>query len=171
MMDRSMTRRWRTYGTNLLRGVALLLLLSTVLCLFSGCIFIPRYRYYNDIDAESVSAIAIYDLRDSDVYTSDFQEIQEPLCTLTEDQTEAFLSDLAKFRFSDHILIILAAMDPSFYYGDWVVCIHFTDGGYRLISNGGFGERFAADGTLVSSNHYSCDSKDWEALISKYLPQ
>lgn len=87
---------------------------------------------------------------------------------MEEDQIEDFLNDFAQLEFTDYIIITIAAVDPSFNYGKWVVRINFTDGSYVMHSCGGYQESFNSSGELVESNHYECELEDLEELIGKY---
>ncbi len=78
------------------------------------------------------------------------------------------MSDFSKVKFSDTIIIVLASIDPSFYYGEWVIRINFTDGLYSFYSCGGYGETYDAEGDRVSTTHFSCDYDVLENLISDY---
>lgn len=153
-----------------LRPVLMLTLLLTVLVSFSSCILIPVYKYHDDIDAETVSSIDIYDLRSTQIHHSGFLETEQPVYTLSEDQVDTFLADLAEIRFEDTIIIVLTPIDPSFNYGDWVVRINYTDGSYSLISSHGYGETFDQNNVKTDSDHYGCDDEEWEDLIRGYIP-
>ena len=146
-----------------------LMLIITVLCVsLTGCV---TFRdHIDNIDDENVSSIEIYDLRESQFSESGFYENVDSVYTLDETIHSDFLDDLAKIQFSD-TLILFAASDPSFYYGDWVVRINFTDGSYRFVSCGGYGETFDKDGNGIDSDHYGCDDEVWEHLIASYIPE
>ena len=122
----------------------------------SGCTVIPIYKNF-DLNPETVSSVQIYDLRLGDSYYDDFLEQEFLLVhTLEASQTSDFLSDLAEIRFSDHLIITIAAMDPNFQYGDGVVRVNYTSGAYSLISCDGYGTDYDADGertptTLVAT--------------------
>lgn len=150
------------------------LLLFVLICILSvsltSCIIIPLRRHYT-YSADKVSSIRFYDLRDSENRGSRFYEEETPVYTLPDEQNKEFLKDFSKITFKDTIVIVLAAMDPSFYYGDWVVEIVFADGSYSFYSTGGFGETFNANGECVKTNHYSADDEDLEKLIGKYYEQ
>ena len=136
----------------------------------SGCIVIPIYKNF-DLDPETVSSVQIYDLRFGDSYYDDFLEQEFLLVhTLEASQTSDFLSDLAEIRFSDHLIISIAAMDPSFHYGDWVVRVNYTSGAYSLISCDGYGTEYDANGELIKTHHFGCDNEEWKDLIMRYLP-
>lgn len=138
-----------------------------MLVTLTGCIIIPIPKRY-EIALEDVSSIDIYDLRDCDYY---YPSEETLVYTIEEDQMEDFLQDLSDVPFTDIIIIVLAAIDPSFNYGDWTVRINYTDGSYTYISCGGYGTTHDADGSLIDSNHYSCDTDEWEAFIEKYVPE
>ncbi|MBE6648306.1 MAG: hypothetical protein E7614_02155 [Ruminococcaceae bacterium] len=145
-------------------------LILLMLVSLTSCIIIPRYKRYDDINSENVSSIMIYDLRECETTDSTFLKNEEPVYTLPDEKLKDFLDDLADIQFSDHILIILAAVDPSFNYGDWVARINNTDGTYLLISSHGYGEAYNSSGQVTDTNHYGCDNEEWAEFISRYLP-
>ena len=146
----------------------LLLMIFVLIVSLSGCVIIPLIKYY-DIPAEEVVSVQFYDLRDPELPNSfGFYESLEPAFTIPEEDKEDFLDDFSKLKFSDSIVIVLAAIDPSFYYGDWVVRINFTNGQYTFYSCGGYGETFDAEGKRISSTHFSCDNEELENLVGKY---
>jgi len=142
------------------------LLLSASL---TGCIIIPLRKHF-EIDPQTVSYIDIYDLRDNGSRESGFMNTEKPVYTVPAEQNVLFLEHLANIRFSDTVFITIAAMDPSFYYGKWVACIHYTDGSYEFLSNAHYGEVFDKDGNRIDSHHYGCDADEWEHFIGSYLP-
>ncbi|MBQ9759834.1 MAG: hypothetical protein IJW16_00635 [Clostridia bacterium] len=85
-------------------------------------------------------------------------------------QTSDFLSDPAEIRFSDHLIITIAAMDPNLQYGDGVVRVNYTSGAYSLISCDGYGTDYDADGARIDTNRFGCDNEEWKDLIMRYLP-
>ena len=96
----------------------MLLLLSTL----TSCIVIPRYRYF-EIDATTVESGEIYDLSKSESRYRVFLETETPVYKIPADKPSAFLDDFSKIRFSDPIIIVIAAIDPSFSYGNWTIRI------------------------------------------------
>lgn len=152
------------------RVLLISVLFLVILVSLTGCIIIPTYKQY-DIDAETVSSVEIYDLRNSDTHYSDFLASQTPVYTVEQDQTSDFLSDLSGIRFSDAIIIAIAAIDPSFVYDDWVVRINYTDGSYSLISCDGYGETYDANDQVIETNHFGCEDDEWKQLIGKYVPK
>ena len=145
------------------------LLLIVLLCSLTGCIVIPFHDYYDDIDPETVASIQVYNLRNADKYSDIFLQTETPLHTLHPTEHAAFLDDLAQIRFTHHVLIVLAAVDPSFRYGDLTVRINFTDGSFRLISDCHYAEAFDKDGNVIDRNRYGCDEAEWMCLVQKYL--
>lgn len=132
----------------------------------TGCIMIPRYKHY-DIVSDKVTSIEIYNLRDSEAYPSS----ETLVYTIENNQMADFLSDLSDIRFSDTIIITIAAIDPSFNYGIWTVRINYTDGSYSFISCAGYGETYDANDQKIEGNHFGCDNDEWEKFIGKYVPQ
>ncbi len=154
-----------------IKCIFILLVLFVTLTLFSGCVVIPMHKQYNDINVNSVASVEIYDLRKSVTNYNTFLKTESPVYTINDDQTENFFDDLGDIRFTDHIIIVLAAVDPSFHYGDWVVRINYNDGTFCLISCAGYGETYNSNNEVIDSNHYSCDDEEWEQFIKKYIPQ
>lgn len=136
----------------------------------TSCIVIPRYKYYK-IDSETVSSIEIYDLRNSDTHYSGFLETETPVYAIEQEQIADFLKDLSDIRFSDSIIITIAAIDPSFVYDDWVVRINYSNGTYALISCDGYGQTYDENDEAIDGNHFGCDDDEWKQFISKYVPK
>lgn len=135
----------------------------------SGCIIIPLTKHY-DIPAEEVESVQFYDLRNPELsHYSGFDTSIEPIFTVPEENKEEFLDDFSKLKFSDYIIIVLAAIDPSFYYGDWVVRVNFTNDQYTFYSCGGYGETFDSEGKCISYTHFSCDNEELENLVGEYF--
>ena len=153
-----------------LKFFAAILLLVSILISFSSCVWIPRYTKYH-IDNDSLTSVDIYDLRKSTTNDSRFLKLETPVYTLTEEQIPDFVEDLESLWFDDSIFLVLAAMDPSFHYGDWVVRLNYNNGSYTLISSGGYGETYNAAGEVIDSNHYSYDDEKWEKFVLRYLPE
>ena len=150
------------------KQLLLLLMTFVMVVTLSGCIIIPLTKYY-DISADEVVSVQFYDLHDHDsAHYSGFDKILEPVYTIPEEDMEDFLDDFSRLKFSDSIVIVLAAIDPSFYYGDWVVRINFCNGQYTFYSCGGYGETFDAEGKRISSTHFSCDDGELKKLVDKY---
>ena len=163
-----------------MKKLALFLIsLALLVPLLSGCIIIPRHTNF-EIDATTVESIEIYDLcRDTEIIKTEEYDpyLHEPLpyettsvYTLPEGSEADFLSDLAKIRFNDYIIIVPAPIDPSFIYDRWTARINYTDGSYEFLSCYGYGETYDKSGNRISYHHYSCDDEEWWALIEKYTP-
>ncbi len=152
------------------KRLCLAVLAFALVITLSGCIIIPLAKYYN-IPVDEVASIQFYDLRSEETIRSyNFEKNYEPSYTLPEKDTEAFLRDFAKLKFSKTILIIPGSVDPSFHYGDLVVRINFLNGKFTLYSYQGYGQTFNAKGKCVSTSHYGCEEEDLERLIGKYYP-
>lgn len=152
----------------LCKRFALGMLVAVLMISLCGCIIIPLSKYY-DYSADEVESVQFYDLRAQDaVRDGSFDTIYDPVCTLSGETVAEFLKDFSKLEFSDEIVITIAAVDPSFSYGIWVVRINFTNGQYAYYSCAGYGMTLDADGKYVSSTHYSCDDAELEELIGKY---
>ena len=150
-------------------------LISLILALFitvSLCACVTFRMKINDIEPGDVVSIEIYRITDPEnrSWWKKFYEIYDPVYTLAEYEKKPFLEDLGKIQFGDTIILI-AATDPGFSYGEWVARVNMTNGNSRFISCGGHGETIDKDGNFVESDHYGCDDEEWNELISKYLPK
>ena len=151
------------------RILACILTLMSVMCTMTSCIVIPLYKHF-EIDSDTVASIEIYDLCEVDsVY--DFVETETPVYEIPTEEKTDFLNDLAQIRFSDAIIIVLAAIDPSFDYDEWTLRINYTDGSYELISSDGYGQTYDNKGESVEGHHFGCDQEEWIAFIGKYVPE
>ena len=153
------------------KPLAVIALLISAVAMLSGCLP-PEYMKYGDSDAENVSSVEFYDLRNLDPNErySDFLETENAVYTLESDKHGEFLGDLAEIQFSTPTVFLFAPPSQSFCYGEWVVRINHSDGAYTLISNQRYGETYSADGELADSNHFGCDDGEWTQFIAKYLP-
>jgi hypothetical protein len=141
-----------------------------VMCAMTSCVIIPIYKNF-EIDADTVASIEIYDLREADSLYSNFVKTESPVYEIPQEKKAAFLNDLAEIHFSDAIIIVLAAIDPSFYYDVWTIRINYTDGSYELISSDGYEEAYDSNGESVDIHHFGCDQEEWWAFIGKYVPE
>lgn len=150
------------------KKILLCALALVLLAALSGCVVIPLAEYY-DIPETDVDSVQFYDLRKEETVESrNFHIRYEPAYDLPYRDLEAFLYDFSKLKFSRTLVIVPASVDPSFSYGKLVVRINFVDGSYRLYSSAGYGQTFSEKNICTSTNHYSCDEEDLEALINKY---
>ena len=156
---------------NVKRSTGTLSLLLSLIFLLSGCISVPVYKNY-DFDPKDVASIEIYDLRQSEEYRSGFHEKVEAAYTIPGEKLEGFLSDLADIRFSDSkIIFTIAAVDPSFYFDEWVVRINHPDGSFYLLSCDHYNEQYDRNGKREDIDHFGCDTELWHRLIKKYTPE
>ena len=152
------------------RVTSLILTAIIVTVMLAGCIVIPRYRNFV-IDPDTVASIELYDLCEVDTLYGDFVKTEAPVYEIPPERTGDFLHDLSEIRFSDPLIIVLAAIDPSFYYDNWTVRINYTDGSFELISSDGFGQVYDQNNKDIDSHHYGCDQEEWSALIRKFIPK
>ena len=150
--------------------IGLFILTVIVMCTLTSCIIIPVYKNF-EIDANAVVSIEIYDLCQADSLYGEFVKTETPVYEIPAEKITDFLNDLSKIRFSDHIIIVLAAIDPSFCYDEWTIRINYTDGSYELISSDGCGETYANNGEVIDSHHFGCDQEEWRDFIGQYVPE
>ncbi len=153
-----------------MKRIGLFMLTVIVTCTLTSCIIIPVYENF-EIDADTVASIEIYDLCQADSLYGEFVKTETPVYEIPAEKNTDFLNDLSEIRFSDHIIIVLAAIDPNFYYDEWTIRINYMDGSYELISSDGFGETYANNGEVIDSHHLGCDQEEWRVFIGKYVPE
>ncbi len=141
-------------------------ILTISLC---GCIAVPISKHYS-YSSDEIDSIQFYDLRssESEIYPG-FDKSIKPAYTLPQEDIDDFLIDFSNLEFSDSFFIVLAAVDPSFSYGDWVIRINFTNNQYTFYSCDGYGETFDDKGNCISSTHFSCSDEDLDSLVNKYF--
>ena len=130
---------------------------------FSGCFYITIDEYYEiHQDVSQIVTISIYECTDGNTLSD------EPVFVLDQLQNEQFVNDLEALPFKDSFLLILAAVDPSHSFGEYVVCIIYQDDSTEWISNRGYQVYNAEDGSS-SGPHYSLDDKAWHEFLQKYF--
>ena len=147
----------------------LTLTIILIMLTLTSCIVIPIYKRFK-IDADTVTSIEIYDLCELDSLYGNFDKTQKNIYKISADKNADFLNDLAEIRFSDSIILVPAAVDPSFYYDEWTVRINYTDGSYEFISSDGYGQKFNKDDQEIDSHHFGCKQEEWLEFIKKYIP-
>ena len=152
------------------RVLHLMTLWLLMLVCLTGCIVIPRHKTF-EISPDTVSTIKIYDLRGRESRFEGAVDADAPVYELPEEEKTDFLTELAKVDFSDEILIMLAAVDPSFSFGEWVVRINYADGSYEFLSCNAFGSVFNQNDELISTHHYGSKREEWIAFLGNYAPK
>ena len=91
--------------------------------------------------------------------------------TLDPSQFDVFIDDLEALPFADKWLIVLlpAAIDPSFYFGKYVIRFEYLDGSVEHISDFGYQEYTAGDTGRLQSEHYSIAEDPWYDFLEKYF--
>ena len=144
------------------------ILVMLMLCLavgLSGCVSCGVH-YECMGEAEDITEIAVYDLREG--WTDTLDENMEPMGYVDSASFAPFVQELEDFPFVEQILLMLVPSDPSFVYGGYVVRITYEDGSYELIGTAGYQSQHAG-GKYVGGSHYSCDREKWEAFVLNYL--
>ncbi len=141
-------------------------LLTAMLC-FSSCLVYWTYDF-KDVQTENVQSVEFYD------HTGEKRQGPEDVLergsfyALNGEQSAQFIEELKEITFSTWV-IIGAAVDPHFTYGDYVVRINFKDGSYKLMSNSGYQQTFDKNGEGISGNYHGCEDTEWNDLIYAYV--
>ena len=152
----------------MLRKVFVFVLVVILSINLSGCIPIILDEYYEiSQPMDQIQSIAIY--ARSYEEDAEYNELCEtPLVIIPQEDFSGFIAELEAVYCKDVIFITIAAVDPSFYFGDYVVQIDYIDSSQEFVSNAGFQYTEGADGS-VDLSHYSYDRDQWDAFISKYV--
>jgi len=145
--------------------VALLVFVS--MCGITGCIPVITDEYYEiSQETENIESIALYACDNTGDELNKLDEI--PLASVQRDDFAAFVNELEGIYAKTGFYITIAAQDPSFCFGKYVVKITYQNGDQEFVSNGGYQELLTADGT-GKGMHYSFDKTQWDALLQKYF--
>ena len=148
--------------------VAFLLIFS-----LTGCVFIPSWKQVDvRYDTSEIVSVELYHLTDS--YSGRFgsSEIDQmekeldPIDTLDAEQHADFVSDLENLSFTNHTLIVLAAMDKFHYYEDYTVKITYQNGDYDILSPTA---QLYISGEASSETGWDCDQEKWNRFIKDYF--
>ena len=149
------------------RFVIVVLALSMMFTL-SGCIYVTIDEYYEIAhDTPEIESIALYmTSQEEDAQINEL--IETPVAEISPDDFDEFVDDLEKLPFVNGMYIMLAAMDPSFFFGDYVIKINYKNDDYELISNSSFQQVYYANGE-IDDLHYSIDDTAWAGFLQKYF--
>ena len=148
--------------------VAFLLIFS-----LTGCVFIPSWEQVDvRYDTSEIVSVELYHLTDS--YSGRFgsSEIDQmekeldPIDTLDVEQYADFVSALESLTFTNHTLIVLAAMDKIHYYEDYTVKITYQNGDYDILSPTA---QLYISGEASSETGWDCDQEKWNRFIKDYF--
>ena len=154
-----------------IRRLAALMLALIMMFTCTGCMYIPLGSDYYDYAPETIGTVEIYDLRNKDVTSSSFLETELPVYTVPEEQKAEFVADVGTIEFKMFIFIVLAAVDPSFDYGDWAIRLNRVDGSYVLMSDFGYVEIYDENGERTEYRNYpDADRECWKTIINTYVP-
>ena len=150
----------------------------SVLLAFSltGCMFIPSWKKVDvRYDSSEIVSVELYDLTQRS-YDGRFYGLDEdidqmeteldPIDTLDAERYADFVTDLEKLTFSNHLFIVLAAMDPSYNYYGYTVKITYQNGDYDIISH--TAQLYDAEENYAENN-WSCDEEKWDSFIKEYF--
>ena len=148
--------------------VAFLLIFS-----LTGCVFIPSWKQVDmRYDTSEIVSVELYHLTDS--YSGRFgsSEIDQmekeldPIDTLDVEQYADFVSALESLTFTNHTLIVLAAMDKFHYYEGYTVKITYQNGDYDILSPTA---QLYISGEASSETGWDCDQEKWNRFIKDYF--
>ena len=149
--------------------VAFLLIFS-----LTGCVFIPSWKQV-DVrhDVSEIASVELYDLT-ADKYSGRFngaeidrmEEELDPIDTLDAEKYKDFVKDLEKLTFTNHMVLVLAPMDPYYYYEGYTVKITYQNGDYDILSPTG---QLYDSGEKYRETGWSYDEDKWNTFIEKYF--
>ena len=148
--------------------VAFLLIFS-----LTGCMFIPSWKQIDvRYDASEIVSVELYHLIDryeGRFGSSEIDQMEEeldPIDTLDVEQYADFVSALESLTFTNHTLIVLAAMDKFHYYEGYTVKITYQNGDYDILSPTA---QLYISGEASSETGWDCDQEKWNRFIKDYF--
>ena len=155
------------------RKITVLFVSLTLLFSLTGCVFIPSWKQI-DVrhDTSEIVSVELYNLtvsysgRFNGSRIDEMEEELDPCDTLDAEDYDDFVKDLEKLIFSDHIFIILAAMDPYYHYKGYTVKITYQNGDYDILSPVG---QLYDSGEKYRETGWSYDEDKWNTFIEKYF--
>ena len=149
----------------MLKRFIVLAVAFALLCSLTGCFYVVFDRYYELAqDTDQITSIGIYE------HTGDNKLSDTALASLDSAEFEGFVTALEKLPFKNAMVISLAASDPSFYFGKYVVKITYSNGAYELISDSDYQEYYDSNG-VMDYHHYALSSDKWEKFLSTYMDE
>ena len=146
------------------RRLSALVLIIALMMSLSGCIVITLDEYYElAYDTNQIESIGIYARGDANVLSD------EPLAVIDPDEFDAFVGELESLSFEENKIITIAAIDPSFSFGDYIIQVVYTDGAVERISNFGYQEFQDAAGNEQCSHYGLQNEEEWEIFLNPYL--
>ena len=140
----------------------------------AGCMFIPSWKQV-DVrhDVSEIASVELYDLT-ADKYSGRFngaeidrmEEELDPIDTLDAEKYKDFVKDLEKLTFTNHMVLVLAPMDPYYYYEGYTVKITYQNGDYDILSPTG---QLYDSGEDYNESRWDCDEKKWNRFIKDYF--
>lgn len=149
---------------------AFLLILS-----LTGCMFIPSWKKIDvRYDVSEISSVEVYDLvtsydgrfMGSYENINDMEEDLDPVDTLESERFSDFVSDLEGLTFTNHMVLVLAPMDPYYAYQGYTVKITYENGDYDILSSTCQLYQMEDDD---DENNWSCDEEQWNRFIKRYF--
>ena len=148
--------------------VAFLLIFS-----LTGCVFIPSWKQvdmrYDTSEIVSVELYHLIDRYEGRFGSSEIDQMEkelDPIDTLDAEQYADFVSDLENLSFTNHTLIVLAAMDKFHYYEGYTVKITYQNGDYDILSPTA---QLYISGEASSETGWDCDQEKWNRFIKDYF--
>ena len=146
------------------RRLSALVLICALMLALSGCIVITLDEYYElAYDTDQIESIGIYTCGDANVLSD------EPLAVIDPDDFDTFVEELESLSFEKGMIITIAAVDPSFSFGDYTVQVVYTDGAIERISDFGYQEFQDAEGNERCSHYGLQNEEEWETFLNPYL--
>lgn len=148
-----------------MKRIFALVLCCITLIVFSGCAIVP-FPLKIRCDVEEITSIEVYHFNSSAYLNSETEELEyfsveedcvvkaEPIAYVEEADYQQFISDAEELPFK--MFIVLASVDPSWEYTDYVVKMNW-EGDYQLIASKG-------GGLLLY-----CEEEAWQNFLKKYI--
>ena len=143
------------------------ILLAALLVMLTGCVTLHfSWKFLHGTD--QISQIEVFYLEDVDDFNLPDDAV--PVALIAPEDYDDFCGEIQNIDFTDTILLLPAAVDPSWYLQGYVVRIVYQNGDFEVICNQGYQYQETADGWGGKSRHYSFPkSFDWDAFVKGYI--
>ena len=142
-------------------------LLLALLVMLSGCVTLDRsWCFLHGTD--EIDKIEIYFLEEGTQFN--VPDDAEPVGVIAPESYADFCREIQSIDFTVTVLLLPAAVDPSWYLDGYVVRIFYQNGDSEMICDQGFQEQEVTTDIGSRSMHYSFpESFDWDAFVKRYL--
>jgi len=119
-------------------------------------------------ESSEVASVEIFYLQES--VMGELPLDAKPINVLDKEEITRFCLDLQSLKYTDIVILLPVAIDPSFTLDGYVAKISYNNGDYEIVGDNGYQPQTVIDGRGVI-HQYSFEDDDWSTLINPYISQ